>query len=80
MITTPKSSPANSGVPVGKVPAEAGTRCLRPSEPAMASTGIMRKNRPTSIARPSVVSYHWVLAVRPPKAEPLLLNAAEVKA
>ena len=27
------------------------------------------------MTRPSVVSYHWVLADNPPKAEPLLLNA-----
>ena len=69
----------NSGVPVGNVPAEAGTGCLRASEPAMASTAIMRKNRPTSMQMPSVVLYQSVLPVRPPKAEPLLL-AADVKA
>ena len=73
------SRPANSGVPVGKVPAETGTGCLRPSDPAMASTGTMRKKRPTSMQTPSVVLNQSVLAVRPPKAEPLLL-AAEVKA
>ena len=41
----------------------------------MASTGIMVKNRPTSMAMPRVVLYHWVLALRPAKAEPLLLAA-----
>ena len=32
-----------------------GTGCLRASEPAIASTGTIRRNRPKSIARPSVV-------------------------
>ncbi len=73
------SRPAKSGVPVGNVPADTGTACLRPSEPAMASTGTIRKKRPTSMQRPSVVLNQLVLAVRPANAEPLLL-AAEVKA
>ena len=79
MNTTPTSRPANSGVPVGNVPAEAGTGCFRAREPAMASAGTISRNRPTSIARPSVVLYQSVLPVRPPNAEPLLF-AAEVKA
>ena len=41
----PATSTANSGVPVGKVPADAGTRCLRPSEPAMARTGTAFKDK-----------------------------------
>ena len=64
---------------MGKVPAVAGTGCLRASEPAIASTGTIRKKRPNSIVSPSVVLYQSVFPVRPPKAEPLLL-AAEVKA
>src|SRR5207253_8835919 len=68
MITTPKSRPANRGVPVWKVPAVAGMCLLRPRDPAMASTGIMAPRRPTSMTSPRVVSYHWVLADRPPKA------------
>ncbi len=43
--------------------------CLRASEPAIASTGTMRRNRPTSIAMPRVVLYQSVLPVRPPKAD-----------
>ena len=66
------SRPANSGVSVGNVPADAGTGCLRASEPAMARAGTISRNRPTSIERPSVVLYQSVLPVRPPKAEPLL--------
>src|SRR5215831_16981377 len=73
MITTPNSSAVNSGVPVGNVPADAGTRCFRPSDPAIASTGIIKKNRPTSIANAPVMLYHCVSPVRPPNADPLLL-------
>ena len=76
---TPTSRPRTAAVPVGKVPAEAGTACLRASEPAMASAGTISTNRPTSMARPSVVLYQLVLPLRPAKAEPLLLPA-EVKA
>jgi hypothetical protein len=79
MATTPITSPPNNGVWVGNVPAVAGTGCLRAIEPAIASTGMMRKKRPTSMAMPSVVSYHCVAVVRPAKAEPLLLDA-DVKA
>ena len=52
-----------------------GTFCLRTSEPAMASVGMARKNRPTSMHRPSVVWYHWLVTVSPANAEPLLLVA-----
>ena len=78
MTATPTTRPPNSGVSVGKVPTVAGTWRLRPSRPANASVGMMRKKRPNSVAMPSVVLYHWVLPVRPPKAEPLLL-AVEAK-
>ena len=74
-----RAAPAKSGVPVGNVPAVAGTGCLRASDPAMASTGTISRKRPPSIARPSVVLYQSVLPVSPPKAEPLLF-AADVKA
>ena len=79
MSTTPKSSAANSGVFVGNVPVDAGTLSFLASDPAMASVGMMRKNRPTSMASPSAVFIHCVFAVMPAKAEPLLL-AAEVNA
>src|SRR5664280_2401523 len=69
----------NRGVPVGKVPDVAGTLCLRPSEPAMARTGTIRANRPTSMQIACVVLYQSVLPLRPAKAEPLLL-AGETKA
>ena len=45
----------------------------------MASAGMIRKKRPTSIAMPSVVVVPLVLPVSPANAEPLLL-AAEAKA
>ncbi len=38
-----------------KVPAEAGSVFLAASEPAMASTGIFTKNRPTSMPMASVL-------------------------
>ena len=75
MITTLTRRPTKSGVPVGNVPAEAGTGCLRASEPAIASTSTIGRKRPPSIARPSVVLYQSVFPVRPPKAEPLLFEA-----
>src|SRR3954452_23506817 len=74
MSTTPVSKPANRPVFVGNVPADGGTVCLRPSDPAMARTGTISKNRPTSIAMPPVVLYQLVLPVRPPNAEPLLFD------
>ncbi len=49
--------------------------CLRASEPASASTGTISRNRPKSIARPSVVLNQSVFPVSPPNAEPLLLDA-----
>src|SRR3954447_5389809 len=68
----PTSNTANNGVPVGNVPADAGTGCLRPSDPAMASTGIIRKYRPMSMHSPNVVLNHCVLPESPPNADPLL--------
>src|SRR5713226_8469170 len=78
MSTTDVSRPVNRGVPVGNVPADAGTGCLRPSEPAIARAGTIRKKRPTSIDMPWVVLYQSVLPVSPPKADPLLF-AGETK-
>src|SRR5437867_13005789 len=67
------SNPTNKGVPVGNVPADTGTACLRPSDPAIASTGIISRYRPTSMHSPPTVLNHCVSPLRPPKAEPLLL-------
>src|SRR5664280_2733733 len=58
---------------------DAGIRRLRPREPAMARTGTIRANRPTSMAIACVMLYQLVLPARPANAEPLLL-AGEVKA
>ena len=79
MMTTATTRPPNTGVSVARVPDVVGTFGLRTNEPAMASTGMMRKNLPTIMARPWVVFIHWVLAVMPANADPLL-PAAEVKA
>ena len=56
----------------GKVPALAGTIFFCASEPASAMIGTIMKNRPSSMAKPSVVLYQGVLALRPAKALPLL--------
>ena len=73
--TTPSSKPAKSVESVGNVPAVTGTRCLRTSEPAMASAGMIRRKRPTSIDSPWVIVYQSVPVLIPPKADPLLLAA-----
>ena len=51
MTMTPTTRPPNSGVCVGIVPAVTGTLGLAASEPPIASAGMIRKNRPISIAR-----------------------------
>ena len=63
----------------GSVPAVDGTTSCSASDPASASTSTIGTNRPSSIATPSAVLSHGVLAVSPANAEPLLF-AAEVKA
>ena len=77
MTMAPATRPPNSGVSVGKVPAVTGTRCLRTSDPPMASAGMIRKKRPISIARPWVTVYQSVPVPCPAKAEPLLLATDE---
>src|SRR5581483_9132681 len=74
MTTTPTSRKPNNGVPVGNVPADGGTGCLRPSEPAMARAGTIRKKRPIKKQMPSVVLNQGVLPLSPAKADPLLLE------
>ena len=71
--------PTNCGRWVGSVPTDAGVLPCLASEPARASTKIIGRNRPNTIARPSAVLYQSVLTVIPANAEPLLL-AAEVNA
>ena len=56
------SSAENSGVVTGNVPGDGGTRFLRPRLPAIASIGMIMKNRPISIATPSVTLYQFVFA------------------
>jgi hypothetical protein len=69
----------NSGVVTGNVPKEGGTVFLRARFPAIASTGMMTKKRPTRVANPMVVLYQGVFALSPAKAEPLF-PVPEVKA
>ena len=56
----------------GKVPSEGGTYFLPARFPAIASMGMIIKNRPASMVRPVVTSYHNVFTVSPPKFDPLL--------
>ena len=79
ITTTPITSTTNSGVSVGNVPADGGTCCLRTTEPARASVGMIRKKRPNSMAMPSVVFIHARVRGDPANAEPLLF-AADVNA
>src|SRR5215813_11921674 len=76
---TPIRSAVKSGVVTGNVPKDGGTYFFPARLPAIASMGMIIRNRPASVVRPMVVSYHGVFTVKPPKAEPLL-PAPEVKA
>ena len=51
--TDPISRATKSGPVVGRVPSPAGMIFLAPSDPAMASTGMATKNRPSHIATES---------------------------
>src|SRR5262249_35818489 len=66
-------------VVTGKVPDEGGTGFLAARLPAIASIGMIIRNRPDSIANPSATLYQSVLAFRPANADPLL-PVAETKA
>src|SRR3982751_4520864 len=77
MPMTLTSKAANSGVVTGNVPAEGGTRFLRPRLPAIPSIGTITRKRPTNVANPIVKLYQCVFAFRPANADPLL-PAAEV--
>src|SRR6185437_12033192 len=71
ITTTPSNRKVNNGECVGNVPKPAGTVFLPTMAPAIAIAGTIMKKRPKSIAKPSVVSHHGVLAFNPAKAEPL---------
>ncbi len=66
---------ANRGPVTGKVPAEAGAAFLAARLPAIARIGMTTKNRPSSVATPIVLLNQGVLALMPPKADPLLPTA-----
>lgn len=75
----PASRTTNSGPVVRRVPAVGAATGSVASAPARASTRAMGMKRPHSIAPPIDAVNQDPDAVRPPKAEPLLL-APEVKA
>src|ERR1022692_60738 len=56
-ITLIKST-VKSGVVTGKVPSEGGTYFLPARFPAIASMGMIIRNRPASMVSPIVTSYH----------------------
>ena len=62
----------NSGVVTGKVPSEGGTYFFCARLPAIASIGMIIKNRPMSIVKPPAMLYQGVFVVNPANAEPLL--------
>ena len=76
ITVTATSSPTNSGVSVRNVPAVGGHDLLAAER---AADGEHRDHRagtgPTSMTMPSVVLNHWVFALSPANAEPLLLAA-----
>src|SRR6185437_3907576 len=75
----PTNSTVNSGVVTGNVPGDGGTYFLRARLPAIASMGMIIRQRPISVLIPSAALYQNVLPLRPPKAEPLF-PAVETKA
>ena len=79
MSVTPATIPTNCGRCVGSVPMDSGVWPCLASDPARASTRIIGRNRPITIASPRAVSYQTVLTLKPANADPLLL-AAEVNA
>ena len=74
---TPTSSAVKSGVVTGNVPSDSGIFFFRLRLPAIASGGMIMKNRPNSIVSPSVVLYQCVFTLMPPNAEPLFAAADE---
>src|SRR5260221_8513667 len=67
---TPSSNTANVGPDVSSVALVRACTRAPASEPAMASASTIGAKRPISMARPSVTSYHAVLADSPAKADP----------
>ena len=76
---TPTSRPTHRPPVVGNDPGPSGCCFFAARDPAIASAGMIMKNRPTNIAMASVSDQNGLEAVRPAKAEPLFA-VAEVKA
>src|SRR4029077_14464538 len=70
MVAT--SKPVNSPPVTGNVPTDSGPIRFFARLPAIASTGIIIKKRPSNWATAVLVLYHVVFAFRPPNAAPLL--------
>src|SRR5580698_5861281 len=69
---TPTNNTLNNGVVTGNVPSEGGTYFFLAKFPAIASMGMIMKNRPISMVIAPEVLYQRVFPFSPPKAEPLL--------
>src|SRR3954468_20155379 len=69
---TPIRRRLNSGAVTGNVPSEGGTYFFPARLPAIASAGMIIRNRPTSIVIAPAVLYQRVLVVNPANADPLL--------
>src|SRR5258708_28868141 len=65
------NKPATRPPRTGKVPADSGTIFFLAKLPAMATTCMIIKNLPRSLAAAVVVLYHIGFALIPPHAEPL---------
>src|SRR5580658_8138860 len=79
MRITPTNNTLNNGVVTGNVPKDGGTYFFLAKFPAIASMGMIMKNRPISMVMAPDVLYQRVFPFSPPKAEPLL-PAIDVKA
>ena len=75
--TVPTSRITKVRPETGKLPALSGTSFFLARFPARARTGTIKRKRPKSMAKPSVVFSQGVLAVNPAKALPLLPTADE---
>src|ERR1700719_2974089 len=71
ITTVATSKPENSPPVTGKVPTDSGTIRFLARLPAIASTGMIMKKRPSNWPTAVLVLYHMVFGFRPPKADPL---------
>ena len=71
----PINNATNNGPLVGMVPIVSTSLRFRARLPAIASAGMITRNRAISISKARVTLNHGVLAFRPPKELPLVATA-----